>query len=142
MSEKGQVMKVKADYVVVKMARTEACGSCKACTKGTSAEEMFIEARNLCNAKLYDWVDVEVQDGNFIKAVLIAYGIPLICFFLGAGIGITIAPLVGLSNMRELMSFFIGLLFVGIAYWFIKKKDAQLKRGGISPVAVKVCKQP
>ena len=79
MAEKGQVIGLKNNesLAVIKMTRLEACAKCKACIAGMTEKEMFVEAENMCDAKVNDWVEVELEPNGFMNAVLIMYGLPL-----------------------------------------------------------------
>ena len=81
MGEKGLVINVKDHLAVIQMTRKEACAECRArsCLAGMKKEEMIIEAENECDAKVGDWVIMELRNNSFIKAVLILYGISLLC---------------------------------------------------------------
>ena len=61
--------------------------------------DMDIEAQNLCEAEVGDWVELELQDNAFMHAILIMYGIPLVGLVLGLVLGyFVVAPLVPIIN--------------------------------------------
>lgn len=75
---KGLVTETKGRFVTVHIVRKEACGECRACLSGMMENDMDIEAQNLCEAEVGDWVELELQDNAFMHAVLIMYGIPFV----------------------------------------------------------------
>lgn len=68
---KGLVTETKGRFVTVHIVRKEACGECRACLSGMMENDMDIEAQNLCEAEVGDWVELELQDNAFMHAVLI-----------------------------------------------------------------------
>ena len=80
---KGLVHTVKDDLVIATIHRKEACGECRACLSGMTKTEMDIEAKNLCDAEVGDWVELELQESAFFNAVVIMYGLPFIGFIAG-----------------------------------------------------------
>ncbi len=137
MAEIGQVTEVKSESVVVRLFRQEACAKCGACTAGLESKDMFIEANNICHATEKDWVEIYLEETNFIKAVGIMYGLPLIGLLLGVVIG-TFA-LSGLSNgMHDLVSFIFGLVGAGIVYVVIHLNESKFKTKRYRPKAVRI----
>lgn len=137
MAEIGQVTEVKAESVVVRLFRQEACAKCGACTAGLESKDMFIEANNVCHATKEDWVEIYLEETNFIKAVAIMYGLPLVGLLLGVVIG-TFA-FRGLSNgFHDLVSLILGLLGAGIVYTAIHLNEGKFKTKRFRPKAVRI----
>ncbi len=137
MGEKGLVINIKDHLAVIQMTRTEACGQCRACLAGMKKEKMIIEADNECNAKVGDWVIMELRNNSFIKAVMIMYGIPMIALMVGIVLGYYVLyPYVPLD--REVLSFTVGILFTVLAFLWIRSKESTWDKKKIRPVAVKV----
>ena len=102
MAEKGQVIGLKNNesLAVIKMTRLEACAKCKACIAGMTEKEMFVEAENMCDAKVNDWVEVELEPNGFMNAVLIMYGLPFVAFMAGVLLGyFVIGPMQSFINI-------------------------------------------
>ena len=137
MAEKGLVTQVKGQYVVVQMVRLEACDHCRACTMGMEGKEMIIEAENECNAKVGDYVNVSIEQTNFLKAVLIMYTIPLAALLIGIGSGYVIGQLTKI-NWSEYLSIILGFGFVAITYWIIRKNEPKFKNKKYRPKAIEV----
>ncbi len=76
MAETGSVIDIEGDKVIVKLQRTEACAKCGACSVGMKTQDMLIKAHNQCDAIIGDEVEIELEESNFIVAVMIMYGLP------------------------------------------------------------------
>lgn len=144
MAEVGFVTALKADNIAVaRMTRKEACAKCRACIAGLSEKEMIVEAENNCDAKVGDWVEIELESNGFLTAVLIVYGIPLIALVAGICLGyFIISPALNLGSAGEVLSFGIGLLFTAAAYLWIRKNEERWNTRKYRPKAVKVTTEP
>lgn len=137
MGEIGQVIKAYDNKVEVKMERTEACAKCRACSVGMESKEMIINAENLCGAKANDFVEIVLEEQNFLQAVLIMYGLPFISLLVGAFAGYYISLKLNLQY-NEIIGFFTGLIFVVLSYLWIKSKESFWKSKNFIPKAVRV----
>lgn len=134
---KGLVTQESGNMVKVHIIRQEACGHCKACFSGYIEQDMDIDAKNLCEAEVGDWVELELQDNAFLKAILISYGIPLIGFFIGLFFGyFVVSPMVPLP--QSLVSFTLGMAGVLISYAWIKSQNPRWEGGKYLPLAVRL----
>ncbi len=134
MGEKGLVVNTKDHLAVIRMTRTEACGQCRACLAGMKKEEMIIEE---CNAKVGDWVIMELRNNSFIKAVMIMYGIPMLALMIGIVLGYYVLyPYFPMD--REVLSFAVGILFTLLAFLWIRSKESTWDKKKIRPVAIKI----
>lgn len=140
MGEIGQVIKKDNNKVTVRLTRTEACAKCGACSAGLKSQDMMIEAANLCDAEINDNVEIMLEESDFIKAVAIMYGIPFVSFVIGLIGGYYISMAVGFGN-NEIIGFSIGIIFVLITYFLIKKNEKHWKSKNFIPKAVKVAKK-
>ncbi|MFI3173913.1 MAG: SoxR reducing system RseC family protein [Bacillota bacterium] len=136
---KGKVIDLQQNNLLkVEIIRSEACGKCKGCLAGMSKKEMELEAKNLCEAEIGDWVELELQDNVFFKAVIISYGIPFIAFILGVVLGeFVFAPL--LPTITEgLVAFITGFVGVFLAYGWIKSQNKRWESGTYTPLATRL----
>lgn len=141
MAQTGTVESMKDQNVYVKVIREEACAHCKMCTTGINeGKECVIEAVNRCDAKVGDIVEIDVQNSYFLRATAIMYGIPLVALILGIGISLGVLQSVGVKN-AELISALIGLVFTGIVYMTINKREKNNKNTKYLPVAVSKIEQ-
>jgi len=134
MAEKGQVVELKDRFAIVKMIRTEACAKCGACKKGMAENEMLIEAINQCEANIGDWVEINLDSSDFLKATAIMYGIPLICLMFGFVLGYNCFKSI---SYNEIIGFSLGIIFMFLAYLWIKHKESYWKEQNFSPIATK-----
>ena len=136
MAEKGQVMEIREDLVVIKMTRIEACAKCRACVAGLAEKEMIMEAENHCDAKIGDWVELSMIESGFFSAVLIMYGIPLIGFMTGLlSTYFLIMPNYFPTISPDVPSFVVGLIGTCIAYLWIRSKEDRWKERKYKPIA-------
>ncbi len=137
MGERGQVIDIKDDVLTVRLTRTEACAKCRVCTAGMQSSDMFVNAKNLCGANVNDWVNIELENSDFLKAVTIMYGIP--CAFLLAGIlgGYYGSLFFGVQSGNEFYGFIAGLVLMLISFLIIHSKEQKFKQGNFVPVANK-----
>jgi sigma-E factor negative regulatory protein RseC len=131
MAESGQVVEIKEQLVVVRLERKEACASCKACVAGIEAKDMFIEAENLCDAKIGDWVNISLEQSSFLKAVFIVYTIPLIALLVGLGIGYLIFN-------NELGTVIVGFSLLAISFLTLKMNEKHFSKGKYRPIAQEI----
>ncbi len=136
MPEIGQVVEIEGNKVVVKLKRTEACAKCRACTVGMQSQDMIIKAYNNCEAKIGDSVEIVLEEADFVTAVMISYGIPFLSLIIGTFLGFSISEILGFGY-GELVGFAFGIIFVVIAYLWIKSKEEYWKSKNFVPKAVK-----
>ena len=131
---KGVVTETKGDLATVTILRREACGECRACLAGMTTKNMDIEAKNLCDAEVGDWVELELRDNAFFHAVMIMYGIPLVTFFVGVLLGyFVISPMIPIP--APLTSLALGIIFVLLTYLWIHSQNDRWESGKYRPLA-------
>jgi len=137
MAEIGQVTKVMDNEVRVRLNREEACAKCGACSAGLESKDMFIEATNVALAKEGDWVTIQLKEENFIKAVMIMYGIPLIGLMVGLIMGSVLGAMF-IPKFAELLGIVLGLSGAGLSFLFIHLNEDKFKTKKYKPVAAKI----
>ena len=136
MGEIGQVIeKRENNRLVIKLQRQEACAKCRACSAGMKSKEMLLQAENLCNADIGDKVEVSLEESDFMKAVLIMYGIPFSCF-IGGIMGTYF--LLQTNAHRDIISFCVGFVLVVISYLIIHCFEPHFKKDNYVPKAIKI----
>lgn len=139
MAEKGIVMERKDNLAVIKLKRQEACAKCRACVAGMSEQEMIMEAENACNAQVGDWVELELVGNSFLEAVLIMYGIPCVCFFVGLlGGYFWLMPTFFPDVNPDLPSFLLGLVLTVAAYGIIRTQEHRFENKRFRPIAARL----
>ena len=138
---RGLVHTIKDDLVVATIHRKEACGECRACLSGMTKTEMDIEAKNLCDAEVGDWVELELQENAFFNAVVIMYGLPFIGFIAGVVGGYYGVPKVIPGISPVLPSLVLGVLGIVIAMLWIKSQNPRWESGKYRPLATKIVEE-
>ena len=138
---RGLVHSVKDDLVIATIQRKEACGECRACLAGMTKHEMDIEAKNLCDAEVGDWVELELQDSAFFNAVVIMYGLPFIGFIAGVVGGYYATVKFFPTVPAFLPSLVLGVLGIVIAMLWIKSQNPRWESGKYRPLATKIVEE-
>lgn len=138
---RGLVHTIKDDLVIATIHRKEACGECRACLSGMTKTEMDIEAKNLCDAEIGDWVELELQENAFFNAVVIMYGLPFIGFIVGVVAGYYGVPKVIPGISPVLPSLVLGVLGIVIAMLWIKSQNPRWESGKYRPLATKIVEE-
>ncbi|MCM8803632.1 MAG: SoxR reducing system RseC family protein [Candidatus Omnitrophica bacterium] len=126
MKEKGKIIEVKDDIVIVLMEEKEKCKSCGLCKK-VIPRQPIIEAENLIDAKVGDNVEIEINEDAIFKISLYIYGFPLLGFILG------IIFAYFLKNI--FLKVIIFCLFF-ILFWIIGFKKGKIYGEGTKPKVV------
>ncbi|WP_317854327.1 SoxR reducing system RseC family protein [Chakrabartyella piscis] len=133
---KGVVTKDSGKMVTVHIKRLEACGHCKGCLAGYMEQDMDLDAKNLCDATVGDWVELGLQENAFRNAVLVSYGLPLVgfmvCLFSGYYF---LAPVVPTMD-SGLVAFLCGFVGILVSYGWIKSQTARWEAGKYIPMAL------
>ena len=138
---RGLVHEVNGDLVLAKIQRKEACGECRACFSGMTKNEMDIEAKNLCDAEIGDWVELELQDNAFFNAVVIMYGLPFLGFIAGVVSGYFGAPKLIPGINPVFPSLVLGVLGIVIVMLWIKSQNPRWESGKYRPLATKIVEE-
>ncbi len=140
MRETGRVIELKEGTAKVRINRSTACGDCGACQVGREKLEMILTVENHIGAKVGNDVEVDIENTNFLTAVLIGYGIPLLGLLFGVLLGYYGAPLLGFGyNTSQGIAGITGLICMGAGYYLIKLNEHQIKKlKKFHPVIVRI----
>ncbi len=138
---RGIVHEIKEDLAIVKIHRKEACGECRACLSGMTEKAMDIEAKNLCDAEVGDWVELELQENAFFNAVVIMYGLPFIGFIAGIVLGYFGVPKILPTISPVFPSLVLGVLGIVIAMLWIRSQNPRWESGKYRPLATKIVEE-
>ena len=141
MDEVGKVVAVEGEYVKLILKRREACGKCRACSAGLSEKEMEMKAKNLCGAKKGDKVEIFIEHSNFMKAVLIMYGIPCLCFLAGILAGYYGAVIAGFEAAAPLVGIGLAVILTAAAFILIHLNEKNWSSGQYMPVASRIAER-
>ncbi len=129
--EVGQITEIKDNKAIISLVRRSACGDCHACEMSHDQKEMIMTAINECDGKVGDKVAVELVVDRLMFATFILYGVPLITTVLGFFIGYYVFN-------SEVISFSLGVVFMLITYFVIKKSESFFNNDKYIPVARKI----
>lgn len=85
--EEGTVLAVHGDVAEVLLRRSRLCEGCGSCCVVVDSDSMLAEADNPVGAEKGDRVVVDLPADRSIRAALILYGVPLLAFLVGYGLG-------------------------------------------------------
>lgn len=129
MKEIGKVIKVEDDQATVIIIRGTACGQCGACQVGRERLEMIMTADNDAGAQVGDEVEVDLENVNFLTAVALAYGFPLLALIIGIVGGYYGMLALGLGDKNaQIFGFLFGLVALAISYGVIKYKEKSISK--------------
>lgn len=129
MKEIGKVIKVEEDQATIIIKRGTACGECGNCQVGREKLEMVMVADNDVGAQVGDEVEIELENMNFMTAMLIAYGFPLVALVLGIVGGYYGFLAFGINeNTAQVAGAALGLIALAVSYFVIKLKDESIKK--------------
>ena len=92
----------KTGVAMIEYVRPDACAKCGACQSLNKTGSIELK----CDCEAGDWVRIVMPEKNFMGAMGIAYGIPLVLFLAGLALGYMLS---GHSEGWALAGSFIGL---------------------------------
>jgi sigma-E factor negative regulatory protein RseC len=142
--ETGRVVAVDGDLAEVETWRRSACGHCAGGQQGCGTSllaEVFgnrpshVRVLNRISALPGDEVVIGVEEGAFLRATALLYGMPLLGLIVGAMLGKWLALRSGLMGV-EPASLIAGLLGLAGALAWVRWRVAHGSRGGTAYQAV------
>lgn len=124
MSETGVVVEIDGDQAIIEMEASKDCEACGAC-RYTKAGRMLAPVTNSLNAGIGDIVKIEIEPQTVLVAAFLVYILPIVFFFLGYAIGLSIGRFAGFSAERAGIGG--GIVFLVLSYMLVKKVDKQAK---------------
>ena len=130
MKQYGFVVSISSDSVVIEVVRSSACGDkCGSCGGNCEKKVIKAEVKNRLDAKVGDYIEIEVADKSILKAAMLVYIMPLVLLFVGIWIGYVVGN--SLENINEeLTAIVMGIIFMAISMLFLKKIDNVIKKNG------------
>lgn len=129
MREIGKVVKLEGNQATISITRGTACGECGKCQVGRDKLEMVMTADNDVGAQVGDEVEIELENMNFMTAVTIAYGFPLLALAAGIFGGYYGSLALGAeNNTAQAIGVVLGLAALAVSYVIIKFKDESIKK--------------
>lgn len=112
----GTVKEVKEDVVIVTLERQDMCGECHACEMISGKKTCTLTCQTKIECEVGDVVEVALENHLFLKATYLIYGIPLIGFMAGLGIGY-------LLNLEDWLIAILTLLSTSLSLLYLKLQD-------------------
>ena len=140
MNQRGYVIElVDGTTAKIKMQKHSACAACGKCASSTDKKDIIVEVDNNIGAKVGDYVEVNMDSVNVIKAAAIVYIVPLIALLGGTIISYGILNFIDIGMNKEVLSGFIGIVLTAISYLLIKSKDRKFRESrNYIPIITKV----
>lgn len=132
----GVVQKLEGEYAIVKIERQDMCGDCHACDTVHPKKECTLKCSNQVQSQIGDVVELSLDNERFLKAVYILYGLPLIGFLGGMGLGFIAAQAIGAkSDLLMILGAVAGML---AAFMIIRNRDKKDKYKKMLPQIIEV----
>ena len=126
-TENGIVTSASSATAWIKTIRSGACESCssrESCGTAGNQKEMIVSVKNTLNVHEGDHVVIGLETQPILFLTFLLYVFPILLLIIGALIGDLCAPMLGLNP--SLFSMFIGFIFFGAAFVFIRRKNKSL----------------
>lgn len=124
--QKGIVIKKQEDKVIVKIEQKSTCSSCHARGACTSLDkkdkEIEIKTQDTQNYNIGDEVIITISTKLGMKAVFIAFVLPLILLVIALFLSIK------LFSLTQSLSALVSLLVVAVYYFFLYKQNLFLSK--------------
>lgn len=121
MNQQGYIIEIiDKNTAKLKMKRHSACASCGKCITSSESKDIIVEVDNSIGAKVGDFVEVNMDSINVLKATAIVYLFPLAVFMIG-----TIISYYLFKN--EVISAVVGLISMSITFLILKKNDKKFR---------------
>lgn len=140
MNQRGYVIEIVDSITAkIKMQKHSACASCGKCASSTDKKDIIVEVDNTLGAKVGDYVEVNMDSVNVIKAASIIYVIPLIALLGGTILSYKVLSYFDISFNIEIISGGIGVLLTILSYLAIKSRDFKFRESrNYIPIITKV----
>lgn len=128
MNQRGYVIEIVDSITAkIKMQKHSACVSCGKCASSTDKKDIIVEVDNTLGAKVGDYVEVNMDSVNVIKAASIIYIIPLVALLGGTILSYKMLSYFDISFNIEIISGGIGVLLTILSYLAIKSRDFKFR---------------
>ncbi len=140
MNQRGYVIEIVDSITAkIKMQKHSACASCGKCASSTDKKDIIVEVDNTLGAKVGDYVEVNMDSVNVIKAASIIYIIPLVALLGGTILSYKMLSYFDILFNIEIISGGIGVLLTILSYLAIKSRDFKFRESrNYIPIITKV----
>ncbi len=119
--EEGTVVAVHGDVAEVLLRRGRLCEGCGSCCVAVGDGVMLAEAENRAGAGKGDRVVVDLPAGLSIRAAFILYGVPLLGFLLGLGVGALLDAAFFGGGAGVPLALIFGFGFLALTFFLISR---------------------
>ncbi|WDV47571.1 SoxR reducing system RseC family protein [Clostridiaceae bacterium M8S5] len=127
MKQIGYVFDVEGKRATIDVKRVSACGeNCADCSSSCKMPTVRVNVENTLEAKKGDYVEISSESKTILKYTFLIYGIPLIIMLGAIAISMALLKKVGYTG-NDSLSLVIGLLFLGLSYFILKRVDNNAK---------------
>ncbi len=133
LNESAVVIAVDGKSATVKMVRSPACSNDhKDCpwgsfTRQEALSEFTIEALNPVQAKPDDTVKIEIETGDYFKALFLVFILPIIGILGGYLLGLAAAPLFGLANHGQIVAGVLSVAGILMSLLILRHEGKRFK---------------
>ncbi len=113
----GRVVSAGKGEVEVCFERPEACAHCGACAGQKEETRVRIPG----DAPVGRWIDVDMPEGQVLKASALAYVLPLLMLLGGIALGSAL-------SLKEVLCAALGVACMGLAFWALRLMEKRLRR--------------
>ncbi|MBC7190322.1 SoxR reducing system RseC family protein [Candidatus Aerophobetes bacterium] len=124
MRERGKIVKVKKESVLVQLEPQPKCHGCSMesfCYLGDD-EKRYVEVEKTSQVKVGDKVEVEIKAGYFLKGTFFLFIIPAVAFIAGVAIGQMFFEKISFSLLA-------GIAFLFASFFLLHLLDKKLASG-------------
>ena len=117
MLRSGKVVAAENGVLEVCFERPEACAHCGAC--GGQKEETLVKIPG--NVPVGRWIDVDMPEGQVLKASMLAYVMPLLLLLGGIALGSVLFK-------QEVLWAVTGIVFMGVSWLALRLIEKRMKQ--------------
>lgn len=128
----GTVKEIKGNIAVVSMERQDMCGDCHACEMMSGKKNCTLSCVKKVPCEVGDKVEVTLTTDYFLKATYLVYGVPLLGFVIGLGLGVVLSKAIQ-TSYSDLWIALCILLGTGAGVLYIKMRDKKKAYGKFLP---------
>ncbi|MFH1195333.1 MAG: SoxR reducing system RseC family protein [bacterium] len=124
-----------ADIAIVDSANCEECSAKILCKPGKDNSFKTLRVDDKFNAAPGDEVTISIEGKKLLATSFLLYGVPLLLFVGGIFAGM---HLFELSGLKEVFSFFLGLILISIYFGAIFLHAGKLKMNKVTPQIISI----
>lgn len=126
---KAIVLGKKRNRTLVEIIPDPACAGCKSCSRSQEGKVLLVHS--VKDYREGTLVEIDMDDSSLLAAAFIAYGIPLIVFFISLYALYTLISVTTLEPFAEVLSFFGSIGILALTYFIIHRTDEKRSTEGL-----------